>query len=314
MTRARSTFPPAMARLLRIASWNVNGLRACADKGFLPWLAGSGAAIVGVQEVRARPEQLEPELRRPRRWTAHFAAAERPGYSGVGLFSRRTPDAVETSLGDPRFDVEGRVQLARFGRLLVANVYFPNGNGRERDHSRVPYKLEFYRRLHAVLDEARATGQRVLVMGDFNTAHTELDLARPRENRRTSGFLPEERGELSRWLGGGWVDTFRMFHAGAGHYSWWSQRAGSRERNVGWRIDYVLACPAAAGYVRSAQIHREVAGSDHCPVSVAVDPRICDDGPEAHAAPAMPRETGRRRPRAAVPRVPAGAAAAEKTG
>ncbi len=273
-----------MRRLLRIASWNVNGLRACASKGhFLPWLAGSGASILGLQEVRARPEQLEQEVGRPRRWTTHFAAAERPGYSGVGLFSRLRPDRVETSLDAPHFDAEGRVQLAHFGRLVVANVYFPNGNGQERDNSRVPYKLEFYRHLFARLDTLRAAGQRVLVLGDFNTAHTEIDLARPRQNSKTSGFLPEERAELTRWLAAGYVDTFRMFHPGEGHYSWWSQRSGARERNIGWRLDYVLACPAAAAFVREAHIHREIEGSDHCPVSVRVDPRICE--PDETVAP-----------------------------
>ena len=269
--------PPA-PRLLRIASWNVNGLRACAAKGhFLPWLKGSGASILALQEVRARAEQLEPEVGRPRRWSTHFVAADKPGYSGVGLFSRLRPERVETSLDAPHFDAEGRVQLAHFGRLVVANVYFPNGNGQERDNSRVPFKLEFYRHLFERLATLRAQGRRVLVLGDFNTAHTEIDLARPRQNARTSGFLPEERAELSRWLAAGYVDTFRMFHADPGHYSWWSQRAGSRERNIGWRIDYVLACPAAARFVREAQIHREVHGSDHCPVSVRVDPRICED-------------------------------------
>lgn len=273
-----------MPRLLRIASWNVNGLRACAGKGhFLAWLRSSRAEILGVQEVRARPEQLEPELRRPRRWSAHFVPAERPGYSGVGLYSRRPPDRVESSLGAAHLDAEGRVQLAHFGRLVVANIYFPNGNGLDRDNSRVPYKLEFYQRLFVRLGELRATGKRVLVLGDFNTAHAEIDLARPRENRNTSGFLLAEREELGRWLADGYVDTFRRFHAGPGHYSWWSQRSGARERNIGWRIDYVLACPSAAAFVREAQIHPDIHGSDHCPVSVRVDPAICGEGDETLA-------------------------------
>ncbi len=279
-------------RLLRIASWNVNGLRACASKGhFLPFLRDGGAEILGVQEVRARTEDLDPTLANPGRWRTHFAPAERPGYSGVGLFSRRIPDLVETSLAAPQFDSEGRVQLAHFGPLVVANIYFPNGNGRERDNSRVPYKLSFYRRLFARLAELRAAGKRVLVLGDFNTAHAERDLARPKENRDTSGFLTEERDELGRWLAGGYVDTFRMFHAGPGHYSWWSQRSGARERNVGWRIDYVLACPAAAAFVREATIHREVHGSDHCPVSVRVDPALfAAASPLTIAAPTLSRE------------------------
>jgi exodeoxyribonuclease-3 len=254
----------------RILSWNVNGLRACDAKGFRRWLDRSRAEIVGVQEVRARPADLPRRLAAPRGWHTHFVAAERPGYSGVGLFARRAADALETSLAQRAFDAEGRVQFARFGRLVVANVYFPNGNGKDRDNSRVPFKLRFYRRLFERLERLRADGAHVLAMGDFNTTHTDLDLARPKDNRTTSGCLPSERRELSRWLAAGWVDTFRAFEPGGGHYSWWSQRSGVRARNIGWRIDYVLASPEAAPFVRSAFIQRDVHGSDHAPVGVDV--------------------------------------------
>ena len=259
---------------LRIVSWNVNGLRACAGKGFGRWLARSGAWLVGVQEVRAPEDAIPPALRAPRGWATHFVAAERAGYSGVGLFARQAPDRVETSLGEPRFDVEGRLQIARFGRLVVANVYFPKGSGKDRDNSRVPYKLDFYAALFGHLERLRRARLRVLVIGDFNTAHREIDLARPRENQQTSGFLPEERAELDRWQKAGWIDTFRRFEPGAGHYSWWSQRGGARARNVGWRIDYVWASPAAMRHVRGAFILPNVRGSDHCPVGVDVDPAI----------------------------------------
>jgi exodeoxyribonuclease-3 len=260
----------------RILSWNVNGLRAAAGKGFPRWLGRSGADIVGIQEVRANPEDVPATLTPERlsgRWYAHYAPAERKGYSGVALFSRARPDAVDTSLA-PRFDKEGRLQIARFGRLVVANGYFPNGNGKERDNSRVPYKLAFYRALFEKLERLRRSGYRVLVMGDFNTAHTEIDLARPKDNKKTSGFLPRERAELDRWIGAGWVDSFRHFEPGPGHYSWWSQRQGARERNVGWRLDYVLASPSAMRYVERAFIQRRTKGSDHCPVGVDVDPAI----------------------------------------
>jgi exodeoxyribonuclease-3 len=258
----------------RIISWNVNGLRACARKGFGRWLSRSRAEIVGVQEVRAFAEQLPPTLRAPRSWHAHFSPAQRPGYSGVGLFSRRPPDRVETSLGEPRFDVEGRVQLAHFGRLVVANGYFPKGSGTARDNSRVPYKLDFYRALFERLERLRRGGRRVLVMGDLNTAHREIDLARPKQNTETSGFLPEERAEFERWIAAGWVDTFRHFTAEGGHYTWWSQRYGVRAKNIGWRIDYVLASRAAMRFVTGAFIQPNVKGSDHCPVGVDVDPAI----------------------------------------
>lgn len=252
----------------------MNGLRSAHGKGFLPWLAGARAQVVAVQEVRARADQLPNEVRTPTRWKTHFSSAERPGYSGVGLFSRDEPDSVETRLGIPEMDVEGRLQLARFGRLTVANVYFPNGNGKDRDLSRIPFKLAFYRRLFEELEKPLRDGERVLVVGDFNTAHQDIDLARPRENRETSGFRPEEREELDRWLRAGWVDSFRHFNKGGGHYSWWSQRFGVREKNIGWRIDYVLASPGAMAYVKRAAIHPEVSGSDHCPVSVDLDTKV----------------------------------------
>jgi exodeoxyribonuclease III len=258
---------------MRIVSWNVNGLRACAQKGFLDFLRTSRAQLVGVQEVRAFPEQLPDEVRQPPRWHAHFSCAERPGYSGVALYSRRKPDALETALGERRFDAEGRLQIARFGRLVVANVYFPKGSGKERDNSRVPYKLAFYRALFERLQSLRRR-YRVLVMGDFNTAHTELDLARPRDNVKNSGFLPEERAELDRWLRAGWVDTFRHFHPDeAGHYTWWRQWGDARRKNVGWRIDYVLASPSAMSHVERAFVWPKVMGSDHCPVGVEIRAR-----------------------------------------
>ena len=261
---------------LRVVSWNVNGLRACARKGFGRWLARSGADVVGLQEVRALPEELAPALRAPRGWHAEFAPAERRGYSGVALYARRKPDAVQRGVGSARFDVEGRLLVARFGRLAVANAYFPKGSGRLRDNSRVPFKLAFYRAVFARAQQLRRGGFRVLVIGDFNTAHREIDLARPRENRDTSGFLPEERAEVDRWLAAGWVDVFRAFEAGGGHYTWWSQRRGVRARNIGWRIDYVLASPAAMRFARAAFHQPGVRGSDHCPVGVELDPAVVE--------------------------------------
>jgi exodeoxyribonuclease-3 len=259
---------------VRIASWNVNGLRSVMEKGFPRWLSRSGAAIVGLQEVRATEEQLAPHARRLSRWHRHVVSAERPGYSGVALLARKKPDDVVTSLGDRAFDVEGRFQLARFGKLVVVNAYFPNGNGPARDNSRIPYKLAFYQRVFEVLEPEKAKGAPILVMGDFNTAHREIDLARPKSNVKTSGFTPEERAELDRWLRAGWIDTFRRFEPGPGHYSWWSQRFGVREKNVGWRIDYVLASPGAARHLTGAFIQHKVLGSDHCPVGVDVDDSI----------------------------------------
>jgi exodeoxyribonuclease-3 len=264
-----------MMRRVRIVSWNVNGLRAVHRKrDFARWLRRSAADVVGVQEVRARADELPEEVRSPRGWSTCFASAVRPGYSGVGLFARNEPDRVESTLGCDEVDCEGRVQLATFGRLTVVNAYFPNGNGYHRDLSRIPYKLDFYRRLFDRLEGPLRRGERLVVMGDFNTAHTELDLARPRQNVETSGFRPEERAEFDRWIRAGWVDTFRHFEKGGGHYSWWSQRVGVREKNIGWRIDYALASPAAMAFVRGAALHPRVRGSDHCPVSVDLDEAV----------------------------------------
>jgi exodeoxyribonuclease III len=256
---------------MRILSWNVNGLRACAKKGFTRFLNTCGADVVGVQEVRALPGQLPGEVREPDGWHSHFACAERPGYSGVAIYARHEPDDVETTLGESRFDVEGRFIVARFGRLRIASIYFPKGSGKERDNSRVPYKLEFYA---AVLDRVQALKRKgpVLVMGDYNTAHRPIDLARPKGNEKSSGFLPEERAEIDRWLAAGWVDVFRRQHPEeAGHYTWWRQWGDARANNVGWRIDYVLASAAAAKRVTNAFIWPHVEGSDHCPVGVDFD-------------------------------------------
>lgn len=252
----------------------MNGLRAAHKKGFQRWLSRARANVVAVQEVRAQAEQLPEEVRSPRRWNTHFVSAVRPGYSGVGLFSREEPDDVDTRLGVKEMDAEGRLQVSRLGRLTIVNAYFPNGNGKNRDNSRIPFKLEFYRRLFDRLEKARRDGERLLVLGDFNTAHQELDLARPKDNRETSGFRAEEREEFDRWIRAGWVDTFRHFHKEGGHYSWWTQRVNARERNIGWRLDYVLASHGAMPFVKSAFICPEVYGSDHCPVGVDLDPGV----------------------------------------
>ncbi len=260
---------------MRIASWNVNGIRAIAQKGFGEWLDGSGADVVGLQETRCTPEQVPDSVRARAGWHSHWVCAERKGYSGVGLLSRRLPDEVRTSIGVGTMDREGRVQIARLGRLTVVNCYFPNGNGKERDNSRVPFKLRFYRRLHRVLEPAKALGEPIVVMGDFNTAPEPIDLARPQQNVKTSGFLPEEREELARWLASGWVDSFRTLRGPeAGHYTWWSQRFGVREKNIGWRIDLALVSPGATRYLTDASIHPHVKGSDHCPITVDLDDAV----------------------------------------
>jgi exodeoxyribonuclease-3 len=256
---------------MRIVSWNVNGLRACAKKGYLDILKQTKADVVCLQEVRAFPDQLAPEVRTPKGWHSHFFPAQRPGYSGVAIYSKQAPTKVETHLGIDEYDAEGRYILVKFGRLSVVSVYFPKGNGKERDNSRVPYKLGFYRAVFKRIEQLKKSGP-VFVTGDYNTAHEEIDLARPKTNKKSSGFLQEERDEITRWIDAGWVDTFRARHVDEeGHYTWWRQFGGAKENNVGWRIDYVLASPSANKKVRDAFIWPDIAASDHCPVGVDVD-------------------------------------------
>ncbi len=258
---------------MRVTSWNVNGLRGAVRKGFLRWLHRCGARHVAIQETRVLREHLPEAMTRLRGWHLELSVAERPGYSGVGQLSRVRPDEVQTSLGRPELDREARLVLGRYGRLWLASVYFPNGNGKDRDLSRVPFKLAFYRTLRARLQPLLRAKERVLVAGDFNLAPNELDLARPEQNRDHTGFLLKERRELFEWFGAGWLDTYRCFEHGGGHFTWWSQREGVRAKNVGWRIDLMLASPALRPFLKSAAIHAEVHGSDHCPISVELDAR-----------------------------------------
>ena len=256
---------------MRIVSWNVNGLRACVRKGFLDFLESSDADVVCLQEVRALPEQLDDQVRAPDGWHAVFAPAERKGYSGVAIYSRQPPTRIESVLGVAEYDVEGRYLLAHFGRTAVASVYFPKGSGKDRDNSRVGYKLGFYSKVFDRIQQLKKRGP-VFVTGDYNTAHEAIDLARPKTNVKSSGFLPEERAEMTRWVEAGWVDTFRAAHPEEeGHYSWWRQWGGAREDNVGWRIDYVFASASGAKRVRDAFIWPDVTGSDHCPVGVDIE-------------------------------------------
>jgi exodeoxyribonuclease-3 len=251
---------------MRILSWNVNGLRAAERHGFRRWLSRCRADVVLLQEVKAEAEQLVRGLRSPRGWFTAFVPAQRRGYSGTALYARRAPDEPLGGLGIERFDAEGRIVGGRWGRRAVLGVYFPNGG---HDCRRIPYKLEFYEALLAHLQALRRSGLEVVVAGDYNTAHREIDLARPRENRETSGFRPEEREALDRWLRSGFVDTFRALHPTAtGRYSWWTYRAGARERNVGWRIDYHLVGEELRDRIVGASIHPTVVGSDHCPVGL----------------------------------------------
>lgn len=252
---------------IRLFSWNVNGLRSVAKKGFLDWLEAVKPDVLGLQETRALPEQVDAALHAPDGYGVHFHPAERKGYSGVALYTRLEPGSVVLGgLGDPAYDSEGRLIIADYGDFLFYTGYFPNGGN---DLSRVPYKLGFSEAVLQHAEAQRRAGRSLVICGDVNTAHEEIDLANPKSNRKNTGFLPEERAWVSRFLDHGYVDIYRKLNPDrAGAYTWWSNRPGVRERNVGWRIDYFFISPDLEPKVVDARIHADVMGSDHCPIEL----------------------------------------------
>lgn len=254
---------------MKLISWNVNGIRAAERKGFADYMADVDADVVFLQETKAHPEQVPETLRELPGWGCAYVAGLKKGYSGVAVYWRQEPDEVLRGLGIDEFDDEGRVIGVRYGDLVLYGNYFPNG-GRGAD--RVDYKLRFYDAFLAHMKAHRAQGRKVVVTGDFNTAHQDVDLARAKENQNTSGFLPEERVWLDRYLDEGWIDSFRHLHPDATErYSWWNMRTLARERNVGWRIDYFLVPQELGDAITDADIHDQVEGSDHAPVYLELD-------------------------------------------
>jgi exodeoxyribonuclease-3 len=252
----------------KLISWNVNGIRAAEKKGFVEWLAASGADLVAVQETKANPEQLSPALLNPAGYQAAWNSAERKGYSGTATYARHAPIKILTGLNDPRFDTEGRALIHEFEAFAFFNIYFPNGG---RGPEWVAHKLAFYRRFLEVAQAYMRAGRPVVATGDFNTAYAEIDLARPRENVNHSGFMPEERLGLGEFFEAGLIDTFRHLHPDMVKYTWWDMVTRARERNVGWRLDYFMVSPDIKDKIVEAEIHDDVMGSDHCPVSLVLD-------------------------------------------
>jgi len=250
---------------VRLVSWNVNGIRAAVRRGFWDWLAADRPDVLCLQETRIRTDQLNGRLENPAGYYAYWNSAERRGYSGVATWCRERPRAVQDGFGDARFDVEGRVLVTQHDGFTLVNAYFPSG---QRGHERVEYKLQFYDALLAYCSSLRAAGHQIFVCGDFNTAHQPIDLARPKQNLKTSGFLPEEREALGRWLDQGFVDVFRELHPEAVEYTWWTYRLEARERNIGWRLDYFLVDEDLTPRLEDALILGDVTGSDHCPVAL----------------------------------------------
>ncbi|MBL4694323.1 exodeoxyribonuclease III [Candidatus Gracilibacteria bacterium] len=252
---------------MKIISWNVNGIRAAEKKGFLKWLQKEKPDILGLQEIKAMQEQLSQDLLAPHDYHTFFNSAEKKGYSGTALYSRTQPKSITTGLPDEQFNSEGRLISADYGDFTFFNIYFPNGKAREE---RLKYKLGFYESALKHFDDLVSQGKNLIITGDYNTAHKEIDLARPKANTKISGFLPIERQWLDKLTEHGYVDCFREFNKDPENYTWWSMRAGSRQRNVGWRIDYFFVSKNFRKKIKNCYHLTEVMGSDHCPIVLEI--------------------------------------------
>lgn len=254
---------------MKLITWNVNGVRSACRKGFFEFLDRERPDVLCLQEVKIHEAQCDEALLHPPGYRTYWHGAQKKGYSGVATFCREEPLAVRTGLGVPVYDDEGRVLLVEYPGFVLLNVYVPNGR---RDHGRVPFKMAFCDTLLALCKDLTSAGKRVIACGDFNTAHREIDLKNPKANADTTGFLPVERAWIDTFLAHGYVDIFRERHPEPGHYTWWSYRPGVRERNIGWRIDYHFICESLRDRVSGTRLLPEVAGSDHCPVVLELDP------------------------------------------
>ncbi len=252
---------------MKIISWNVNGIRASEKKGLYAWFNKTQPDILCLQEIKAQPDQVPPHLRNTPGYYIYWNPAEKKGYSGVVTFTKQKPLQVSTGFGIKKFDAEGRILITEYPQFSLFNIYFPNG---KKDQERLLYKLDFYDAFLSYADALKESGKHIVVCGDFNTAHKEIDLARPKENEKISGFLPVEREWIDTFLDHGYVDTFRHFHKEPNQYSWWDLKTGARARNVGWRIDYFFVDKIFLPHVHNAFILPDVVGSDHCPVGIEI--------------------------------------------
>lgn len=253
---------------MKITSWNVNGLRAVAKKGFHAWLEEHDPDVLLLQETKAQEDVLPAELREVPGYVTRFHSAEKKGYSGVAVLSRYDVDEWLVGLGDQHFDCEGRVLGARFGNTVVLSAYFPNSQSQGK---RIDYKIAFCDTMLAFLDKQLQSGRHIVLGGDYNIAHQPIDLARPKENEGSPGYLPEEREWMGKFLAAGYADVWRERNPDKRDaYSWWSYRTRARERNIGWRIDYLCVDEGYRDQVRDAAILMDVEGSDHCPVTIDI--------------------------------------------
>jgi len=255
---------------IKLISWNVNGLRAAWEKGFADSFLKLDADVFAIQESKLQEKQLTDEMRHIKGYQSFWSHANtKKGYSGVGVYTRIQPESVKYGIGIPEYDNEGRILELDFGSFLFFNVYFPNGGMSEE---RLQYKLNFYRDFFDYTEQYRKAGKHLIIAGDYNTAHNEIDLKNPKANENNSGFLRIERDWLDRIVEMGYADTFRHFYPEEVKYSWWSYRSKARERNAGWRIDYFFTTREMVekGMVKQAFIDNTVTGSDHCPVGLVI--------------------------------------------
>lgn len=249
-------------RSVKLISWNVNGLRAVLRKNFLDFLAAEKPDVLCLQETKCTPDDVEQLW--TARYTTYWNCAEKKGYSGTAIFTKTRPLKVTPHVGVAEHDREGRVLTAEFAEFFLVNVYVPNS---KRDLSRLAYRQRWDRDFLRYLQKLEKR-KPVVFCGDLNVAHQEIDLTHPKANVKNHGFTPEERAGFTAFVQAGFVDTFREFQNGGGHYTWWSQRGGARVRNVGWRLDYFLVSQSVRPRLRRAFIRPEVMGSDHCPVGI----------------------------------------------
>lgn len=253
---------------MKLISWNVNGIRAVHKKGFIDWFKKEDPDILCLQETKAHEEQLPDELKNMHGYHALFCSGERKGYSGVCIYSKLLPQNVYRGFNIERFDKEGRILIADYPEFTLINIYYPNGKA---SAERLKYKMDFYDAFYDYANNLRAQGKKLIICGDVNTAHKEIDIARPKENSKISGFLPEERAWMDKFINSGYIDTFRVFNDQPEQYTWWDMLTRARDRNVGWRIDYFFISDDLKDRLKDAFIKQEVMGSDHCPIGIVIE-------------------------------------------
>ena len=252
---------------MRIYSWNVNGIRAVYKKGFLDWVHKEKPDILCLQETKIQEDQLTDEIKNVNGYYSYFSFAERKGYSGVAVYTKEKPISVKHGIGIEEYDIEGRILILEYPDFVLLNIYFPNG---QKDDIRLNYKLDFSEAMLDYCNSLRRKGKKIIMCGDYNTAHKEIDLKNPKENENRSGFLPIERKWIDKLINNGYIDTYRYFYPNEIKYSWWSYRFNAREKGIGWRIDYHFVSDDMIKNLKDVGIMDDVQGSDHCPVVLEI--------------------------------------------